>query len=73
MPILKWLLILLFVLVIGSIGAGQAGLLSGSAPTDLGAHGGKLNPPSATDNSVSSQASLYPGNPQAASAQNVAG
>ena len=59
----------MFVLVIGSIGAGQAGLLSGSAPTDLGAHGGKLKPPSATDNSVSSQASLYPGNPQVASAQ----
>ena len=69
MAIFKWVLMLLFVLVIGAIGVGQAGLLSGSAPTDLGARGGKLKPPSATDNSVSSQASLYAGNPQAASAQ----
>ncbi len=66
---LKWMSILLLVLAIGALGAGQAGLLSGSAPTDLGASGGKLKPPSVTDNSVSSQALLYPDHPRAASAQ----
>jgi uncharacterized protein (DUF1499 family) len=60
MLILKWLLILLAVVVVGAIGAGQAGLFRGSTPTDLGLHGGRLKPPSATDNSVSSQAALYP-------------
>ena len=69
MAILKWVVMLLLVLVIGAIGVGQAGLLGGSAPTDLGARGGKLKPPSATDNSVSSQASLHPDNARAASAQ----
>jgi uncharacterized protein (DUF1499 family) len=69
MLILKWPLLLLAVVVLGAIGAGQAGLLRRSAPTDLGVHGGKLKPPSATDNSVSSQATLYPDNPQHQSAQ----
>ena len=69
MSILKWLLILLAVVVVGAIGAGQAGLFRSSSPTDLGVHDGKLKPPSATDNSVSSQASLYPDNPQHQAAQ----
>ena len=69
MSILKWLLILLAVVVVGAIGAGQAGLFRSSPPTDLGVRGGKLKPPSATDNSVSSQASLYPDNPQGQAAQ----
>ena len=60
MLMLKWLLIALAVLTLGGIGAGQAGLFRGSAPTDLGVQNGKLKPPSATDNSVSSQAALYP-------------
>lgn len=62
--ILKWLLIFIVVAVLGAIGAGQAGLLRSVEPTDLGMHGGKLKPPSATANSVSSQAALYPGLPQ---------
>ena len=69
MPILKWVLVLSAVLVIGAIGAGRAGLLSGSAPTALGVRGGKLEPPSAFDNSVSSQASSHPDHPRSASAQ----
>ena len=69
MSILKWLLILLAVVVVGAIGAGQAGLFRSSSPTGLGVHDGKLKPPSATDNSVSSQASLYPDNPQHQAAQ----
>ena len=64
MFVLKWPLILLVVAVVGAIGAGQAGVFRSSAPTDLGVHGGKLKPPSTTDNSVSSQAALYPDNPQ---------
>ena len=64
MLILKWLLIILAVMVLGATGAGQIGLFRSSAPTDLGVRGGKLKPPSATDNSVSSQAALYPDHPQ---------
>lgn len=41
--------------------AGQLGLLRGAMPDDLGVRDGKLRPPSRTDNSVSSQASLYTG------------
>jgi len=69
MSILKWLLIFLAVVVVGAIGAGQVGLFRSSAPTDLGVREGKLKPPSVTDNSVSSQAVLYPDNPQHQAAQ----
>ena len=64
MLILKWLAILLLVLVVGTIAAGQTGMLQGKAPDDLGVHAGKLKPPSMTENSVSSQAGLYPDHPQ---------
>lgn len=64
MLVLKWLLIVTVVLVVCAIAAGQLGLLKGSAPTDLGAHGGKLKELSSTPNSISSQASLYPDHPQ---------
>ncbi len=46
--------------------AGQWGLLSGKAPTNLGLTDGKLKEPSKTENSVSSQASLYPNHPMRA-------
>lgn len=69
MLILKWLLVACAVVAIGTIGAGQAGLFGSSAPTDLGVHDGRLKPPSATDNSVSSQAALYPDQPQHQAAQ----
>lgn len=42
----------------------QFGLLSGQQPADLGVAQGRLKPPSATRNSVSSQAALHPGHPQ---------
>ncbi len=66
MLIVKWLLIVVTVIVIAGVLAGQLGLLKGKAPNDLGVHEGKLKPPSKTPNSVSSQASLYPGHPQLA-------
>lgn len=64
MLLLKWTVIALIMLVLGAIGAGQAGLFAGKAPPDLGVRDGKLKPPSNTDNSVSSQAGLYPNHPQ---------
>lgn len=48
------------------VAAGQLGFLAGQMPTDLGVHNGRLKPPSLTPNSVSSQAALYPDNPQRA-------
>jgi uncharacterized protein (DUF1499 family) len=56
------------VALVGIILAGQVGLLHGSRPDDLGVRGGKLKPPSLTNNSVSSQADLYPENPQSKNA-----
>ena len=47
---------------------GREGPFAGTPPDDLGVRDGKLKAPSTTDNSVSSQASLYPGNPQSRSA-----
>jgi uncharacterized protein (DUF1499 family) len=46
--------------------AGRLGLLTGTRPSDLGAPGGRLKAPSATRNSVSSQASRYPDAPRTA-------
>lgn len=64
MLLLKWIVIVLIVLVLAAVAAGQAGLLAGKAPPDLGVRDGKLKPPSKTENSVSSQAALYPDHPQ---------
>lgn len=69
MKILQWILIGLVVLSLAMIGAGQAGLLTGAPPTDLGVRDGRLAAPSMTPNSVSSQADLYPGHPQQAYAR----
>jgi uncharacterized protein (DUF1499 family) len=44
--------------------AGQAGLLRGKQPTDIGFKDGKLKLPSLTSNSVTSQAALWPDHPQ---------
>jgi len=63
---LKMLGLALAGLTIGLVGAGQLGMLSGSAPPGLGVTGGRLRPPSPTPNSVSSQAVLYPEHPQRA-------
>jgi uncharacterized protein (DUF1499 family) len=46
--------------------AGQMGMLRGKPPVDLGVKDGKLKRPSLTENSVTSQASLWPDHPQQA-------
>ncbi len=69
MALLKWLIIGLLVLGLAVVVVGQVGLLHGSPPADLGVHGGRLKAPSMTPNSVSSQADLWPGHPQAAYAR----
>lgn len=64
MRIIKWLLATVVSLLATALFAGQLGFLRGTAPSDLGVHGGLLKPPSLTPNSVSSQADLYPDHPQ---------
>ena len=64
MLIIKWFAIVVVLLIVVGIAAGQLGLLQGKAPTDLGVRDGKLKPPSMTENSVTSQAVLYPDHPQ---------
>lgn len=51
-------------LAVLAVAAGQLGLLQSSAPPDLGVRDGRLKAPSATANSVTSQAALYPDHPQ---------
>ena len=68
LSLFKWLLIGLAVLAVLLLAAGQAGLLAGQAPTDLGVREGRLKPPSRTPNSVSSQAGLYAQHPVQAAA-----
>jgi uncharacterized protein (DUF1499 family) len=66
-----WLLRLLAALVLLPvlvIAAGQLGAFGGTPPTDLGVKNGRLKAPSATPNSVTSQAALWPDHPQAARA-----
>ena len=62
---LKWLLIVVvmlglvvLLLVLVAIAAGQLGLLRGTPPDNLGLRDGKFQPPSKTPNSVSSQSDL---------------
>ena len=60
---MRTLAVLAFLFIIAPLllfAAGQFGLLSGSAPADRGLRDGKLKPPSRTQNSVSSQARLWP-------------
>lgn len=59
MKIMQYLMGLVVILALGIVIAGQLGLLTGKAP-QLGVRDGRLKPPSATPNSVSSQAGLYP-------------
>lgn len=61
-----WALLGLFLLLVL---VGQLGGLQGQPPTDLGVREGRLKAPSTTPNSVSSQARLWPGHPQAEAAQ----
>ncbi|MCE2971188.1 MAG: DUF1499 domain-containing protein [Burkholderiales bacterium] len=54
-------LIVVVVVALLVLGAGQLGLFSGRMPDDLGVREGRLEPPSRTENSVSSQAALHDG------------
>ena len=64
MLVIKWIVIVVLVLVVGAIVAGQAGLLQGKAPTDLGVKQGRLKGLPSTPNCVNSQADLYPDHAQ---------
>lgn len=64
MRVLRWLAAALVAGALLLLAAGQAGLLRGTPPADLGVQGGRLKPPSTAPNSVSSQAALYPDHPQ---------
>ena len=69
MVVVKWIVIVAVVLALALLLAGQAGMLNGRAPSDLGVRDGRLKPPSATPNSVSSQAALHPDHPMRAYAE----
>ena len=64
MLIVKWFVIAVVLLVVVAVAAGQLGFLQGTPPADLGVRDGRLKPPSMTENSVTSQAGLYPDHPQ---------
>ncbi len=64
MSIVYWIVIAVVLAAVAAVVAGQLGFLGGTAPADLGVRDGKLKPPSKTENSVSSQAVLYPDHPQ---------
>src|ERR1700675_2332425 len=64
MLLIKWRVIVIVLLAVLAVVAGQLGFLQGTAPADLGVREGKLKPPSMTENSVTSQAALYPDHPQ---------
>ena len=64
MLIIKWLVIAVLLLIVVAVAAGQLGFLQGTPPADLGVRDGRLKPPSMTENSVTSQAALYPDHPQ---------
>lgn len=66
--VMRWIVpavAVLALLALGVLAAGQAGLLRGTPPTDLGVRDGRLKAPSATPNSVSSQAGLWTGHARA--------
>lgn len=66
MVTVQWILIAIVVVVAGGLAAGQFGLLQGTPPIDLGVREGRLKGPSKTENSVTSQAALFPEHPQRA-------
>ena len=64
MKVIGFLAMLVLVLAVGLVIAGQLGLLAGTPPQKLGLANGRLAPPSKNPNSVSSQTALYPDHPQ---------
>lgn len=69
MKILKILVLFLLFLPVLVLLLGQLGLYTGKTPEGLGVREGKLKPPRATPNSVSSQTSFYPDHLQHQGAQ----
>ena len=69
MQIIKWVTTAIVATATLALLAGQLGLFAGQPPGDLGVRAGKLKQPSDTDNSVSSQALLWPGHRQREAAQ----
>lgn len=70
--LLRWawrLLGLLAAMGLAVLAAGRLGAFAGQAPSDLGVVNGQLRAPSATPNSVSSQADQHPDHPQRAYAR----
>jgi uncharacterized protein (DUF1499 family) len=63
MSVLRWSVVVLAALVMLVALAGQLGWLRGRAPNDIGVRDGRLKRPSATPNSVTSQAELWPDDP----------
>jgi len=61
---IKWLVGGIILVAVLAVAAGQLGFLQGTAPVDVGVRNGRLKPPSPTENSVTSQAALYPDHPQ---------
>ena len=64
MNILGILVLLVLVVAVGLVIAGQMGMLTGQVPQGLGVTEGRLKALSKTPNCVSSQAGLYPDHPQ---------
>jgi uncharacterized protein (DUF1499 family) len=64
MRILILIALAIAIVALGLIIAGQAGMLRGKAPDDLGLKDGKLKGPALTPNSVTSQADLWLDHPR---------
>lgn len=64
MQFLSYLSLLVVLIAIALVIAGQMGLLTGKVPNGLGVTEGRLKGLSKTPNCVSSQAGLYPDHPQ---------
>ena len=64
MKFLGYVALLVVLVAVGLLVAGQLGFLAGTPPQRLGLSEGRLAPPSKNPNSVSSQAALYPDHPQ---------
>ncbi len=69
MTIATGLILALVLLVVATLVAGQVGMFSGQAPSDLGVKDGRLKRPSKTENSATSQAALHADHPMRAYAE----
>lgn len=67
--VIKAIAMTILLLLVGALAAAQLGAFTGHPPQDVGVTQGRLKAPSMTNNSVSSQAGLFPEHPQHAQAQ----